>query len=245
MDWEVIFAWIGRAVTVVAPLGLAALWLGRTYMDKWLTNRFQGQLDALKHAQALEMAKLKLMFDAKLHRATKLHEREFEILPKAWDLMGEAGGTIRLMIDKDQKHTDVGKLRPLELSEFLANLPLSPAEKQAIIDAPTAERTNLYIERKLRLQMVEAATKAQEFHNFVAGKGIFIEPSLRKKLMRISEVFESVVNTHSMLVVHGSPPKVDVGALNRQKLESTGKLVEEIGDDISERIWGASKVDEA
>lgn len=46
-----------------------------------------------------------------------------------------------------------------------------------------------------------------------------------------------------MLVIHDGPPKIDVGTLNRHKLESLGKLVDEIGDEISERIWGASKLD--
>lgn len=244
MDWESTFAWIGRATAIATPIGLVSLWLGKTYIDKWLTKRFQGQLDALKHAQALEIAKLKLAFDAKLHRATKLHEREFEVLPKAWNMLGETGGAIQLLVANNQTHTDVSKLDPLSLREFLAPLPLSEAEKQAVIDAPTGERTNLYMERKLRHQMVEASTLAQNFHNFIAGNGVFIEPTLRRKLFKLSEVYDSVVNTHSMLLVHGSPPKIDIGSLNRHKLEATNKLVGEIGDAISDRIWGASKVED-
>ena len=244
MDWDAIFDWIGRATVFAIPIAGVILWFGRTYIDKWLTKRFQGQLDALRHVQALEFAKLKIAFDAKLHRATKLHEREFEILPKAWHMLGEAGGAIQLLINPDQTHTDVDKLDQLALREFLGPIPLSDGEKQAILEAPSGERTNLFIERKLRYQMVEASTLAQNFHNFIAGHGVFIEPTLRKKLLKLSEVYASVVSTHSMLLVHGTPPKVDVGALNRRKLESTTTLISEIGDAISERIWGASRVED-
>lgn len=243
MDWDAIFEWIGRFAVVLTFVGGLGLWFGKTYIDKWLTKRFQGQLDALKHAQALEIAKLRLAFDAKLHRATKLHEREFEILPKAWSMLGETGGAIQLLTDQTQTHTDVDKLDSLALREFLTPLPLSESEKQAIAEAPAGERTNLFIERKLRHQMVAASTLAQNFHNFIAGNGVFIEPGLRRKLLTLSEIFDSVVSTHSMLVIHGSPPKVDVGSLNRQKLKATTKLINEIGDAISERIWGASKIE--
>ena len=243
MDWTAFFAWVGRAAVVATPIGLAFLWFGRTYMDKWLAKRFQGQLDAIKHAQALEFAKHKLSFDAKLHRATKLHEREFEVLPRAWEMLGATGGSIRLLISDDQTHTDVGKLDALALAAFLAPLPISAAEKNAITAAPVAERTDLFIERKLRYQMVDASTLAQNFHNYVATSGVFIEPTLRKKLLTVSSVFESVVRTHSNLVITGGSKAVDIGGLNRQKLEALDKLVGEIGNEISERIWGASKLD--
>jgi len=243
MDWNATFEWIGRVAVVFVFVGGLVVWFGKTYIDKWLTKRFQGQLDAIKHAQALEVAKNKLSFDAKLHRATKLHEREFEILPRSWEMLGAAGGAIRLLISNNQIHTDVSKLEPLSLAEFLGPLPFSDAEKQAIMNAPRAERTDLFIERKLRFQMVDASTLAQDFHNYVAINGVFIEPTLRKKLITVSGVFDSLVGTHSMLVIHDGPPKIDVGTLNRHKLESLGKLVDEIGDEISERIWGASKLD--
>lgn len=243
IDWTAFFAWVGRAAVVVTPIGLAVLWFGRTYIDKWLAKRFQGQLDALKHAQALEFAKHKLSFDAKLHRATQLHEREFDILPKTWEMLGATGGSIRLLISDDQTHTDVGKLDALALASFLDPLPISEAEKNAITAAPAAKRTNLFIERKLRYQMVDASTRAQNFHNYVATNGVFVEPALRKKLLTVSEVFESIVRTHSNLVITGGSNTVDLGRLNRQRLETLDKLVGEIGDEISERIWGASKLD--
>lgn len=244
MNWDTVFEWIGRFAVVLIFVGSFGVWLAKTYIDKWLSKRFQSQLDGLKHLQALEIAKLQLAIDAKLHRATKLHEREFEILPKAWFMLGETGGAIQLLIDPDQTHTDVDKLDPLALREFLGPLPLSDAEKQAISETPVGGRTRLFVERKLRHQMVEASTLAQAFHNYIAGKGVFIEPTLRRKLLKLSEVFDEVVRSHSILVVHGGPPKVDTSALNRGKLKATSTLIHDIGEAISERIWGASRIED-
>lgn len=243
ISWDAFFAWVGRAAAFSAPIGLVLIWLGRTYIDRWLARRFQAQLDAIKHVQAVDFAKQKLAFDAKLHRATKLHEREFEILPRAWEMLGSARGSIGLLIDQGQTHTDVDKLDALALDEFLAPLPISASEKEAIATAPIGMRTDLFIERKLRFQMVDASSQAANFHNYIATHGVFIEPKLRKKLFTVSEVYESVVNTHSMLIVHGSSPRIDVSALNRQKFKALDKVIGQIGDEISERIWGASKLD--
>ena len=60
----------------------AAWWLFQAFGDKWLAARFDKRLEALRHAQQKELEELRFRINALLDRATKLHQREFEVLPE-------------------------------------------------------------------------------------------------------------------------------------------------------------------
>jgi hypothetical protein len=78
-------------VIVVAGGGAAALILGpfRYLADKWLTSKFNQRLEQFKHAQQVEMENLRFKIDSLFDRTTKLHQREFEVVPAAWALLVE------------------------------------------------------------------------------------------------------------------------------------------------------------
>lgn len=144
MDWDAIFAWIGRAATVAAPIGLASIWFGKTYIDKWLSKRFQGQLDALKHAQAQEIERLRAKIAGMLDRAAKLHQHEFAVLPMAWDKLSTALGAVSDVTASFKEGVDPGRMSAMELEAFLAKGPLEDHQKQAIRDADRFEKPRLY-----------------------------------------------------------------------------------------------------
>lgn len=60
--------------------------LGKT----WIENKFAQRLDQLKHQQALELQRLRVEIDSLLSGALKLQDREFQILPEAWQKLDEA-----------------------------------------------------------------------------------------------------------------------------------------------------------
>ncbi len=240
MDWDAVFEWIGKLATIALALAVGLAGIARAYIDKWLDSRFQAKLAALNHSQALEIARFQLAIDTKLNRASKLHDREFEVLPRAWDLLCEAGGAVTLLLDENQTHPDLSKLDDLELNELLSSMPFSEAECDAIRSTPKDAQTQLYAKRKRRYQVVRAGGLAQDFHNYVASYGVFVEPSLRSKLLRFSDILSEVVQTHSQLMPVDDPNAIKVRTLNRQKFEATTALVDEIGDAVSARLWGAS-----
>ncbi|MCA1530882.1 hypothetical protein [Bradyrhizobium yuanmingense] len=76
---------------LVAGGGAAALILGplRYLADKWLTSKFNQRLEQFKHVQQVEMENLRFKIDSMFDRTTKLHQREFDVVPAAWALLVE------------------------------------------------------------------------------------------------------------------------------------------------------------
>ncbi|MND89745.1 hypothetical protein D3C81_1391330 [compost metagenome] len=242
MNWEAIFAWIGRVATVAAPVGLAVLWFGRTYIDKWLTNRFQGQLDVLKHAQAQEVERLRAKIAGMLDRAIKLHQHEFEVLPKTWDLLTSAVGAASRATATFKRFEDVGALPPEELEAFFKKSSLEEYQKQAIRDADRIDKTTLFGTFQQRIELSEANEAAFEFHNYVVQHGIFIEPEIRERLNVASKELRLAVSIWST-IVRGSNDTIGAVEKAQGHVNSAYDLSEEVDKLISERLWSASKLE--
>lgn len=242
MNGEAIFAWIGRVATVAAPIGLFTVWFGRTYVDKWLANRFQGQLDALKHAQAQEIERLRAKIAGMLDRATKLHQHEFEVLPKAWDLLTSAVGAASRATATFKRFEDVGRLSSDELEVFFVKSSLEEHQKQAIRDAPRLDRTSLYGAFQQRIEHGEASEGAFAFHNYVVQHGIFIEPEIRDRLNRASQELRQAVSTWSIIVRGGNETAGTVEKAQAH-VSAAYDLSVEVDKLISERLWNAALLD--
>ena len=53
--------------------------------SKWLENKFDKRLEDHKHKLENEREELKFKINSLLNRVTKIHEKEFEVLPIAWE----------------------------------------------------------------------------------------------------------------------------------------------------------------
>lgn len=242
MDLEAIFAWIGGATAIVTPIAGFGLWLGKTYIDRWLTRRFQGQLDALKHAQAQEIERLRARIAALLDRASKLHQHEFEVLPKAWDLLTSAIGSVASVTATFKEAVDPGAMSPGDLEVLLRNSPLEEHHKQAVRDADRFSKPRMFQDFMDRYQFNAAQTDAQAFHNYVIQYGIFIEPEIREKLTQASSELRIALRTWKQIL---EMPEVKPWPIRetQKHVEKASDLSKQIDALISDRLWSAAKLD--
>jgi hypothetical protein len=63
--------------------------------EKWLDARFAERLEKLKHEQTKEIEGTRRKVPWEFSRISKIHEKEFEVLPKAWLMLQEARGWSR------------------------------------------------------------------------------------------------------------------------------------------------------
>lgn len=237
-----IFEWIGRFALVLTFVGGLGLWFGKTYIDKWLTKRFQGQLDALKHAQAQEIERLRAKIAGMLDRATKLHQHEFEVLPKAWDLMTLAIGSVGAVTARYKEGVDPGAMSPEDLEVLLRDSPLEEHHKQAIRDASRFEKSSVYGDLMDRHQFNAAQRDAQLFHNYVIQHGIFIEPTIREKLTEASAEMRKALRTWKIIFEMPDLKPWPVDEANGHSTKASDLSIE-IDRLISERLWNAAKLD--
>jgi len=89
---RVILEWIG-AIVIGSGVLVSMVYAAFKYLaTKWLDSQFAARLQELKHQHDREIEELRFKIAALLDRTTKLHEREFETLPEAWEKLIEAFG---------------------------------------------------------------------------------------------------------------------------------------------------------
>ncbi|MFN3230273.1 MAG: hypothetical protein ACK41P_10515 [Asticcacaulis sp.] len=243
MDWNSIFEWIGIFTVVLVPVGSFVLWFGKTYIDKWLTKHFQGQLDALKHTQAQEIERLRAKIAGMLDRATKLHQHEFEVLPKAWDLLTSALGSVQRVTARDRTAVNVGAMSQEDLEVLLRDSPLEEHERQSVRDAGSGDK-KMWVLRNLmdRHEFQIAHRDTIVFHNYVLQLGIFIEPEIRWKLREAaSEMKEALTKWKPILEMPEIMPwPIEEANAHVNKANDLSREIEQL---ISDRLWNASRLD--
>src|SRR5258705_7550804 len=125
---ETLFAILGYllvAATGLTGLGVLLLFLFRTAAEKWIGAKFDKQLEAFKHEQQVEIERLKFSISAQLDRATKLHQREFDVLPKAWGKLKDAHGIISELVSRGKTITDLNPMSDPQREDFLEARPLA------------------------------------------------------------------------------------------------------------------------
>src|SRR5947199_1535915 len=92
----------GAAVVIIGPF--------RYLADKWLTSKFDKRLEQFKHEQQVEMENLRFRINSLFDRTTKLHQREFEVVPTAWALLVECKNQVSAFITAFQQYPDLDRM---------------------------------------------------------------------------------------------------------------------------------------
>ena len=116
-----LFAYAGGSVAVAY---LLFVWFGKRIIEHWFSTR----MEAYKNAQAQELEDYKYKINALFNRVTKIHEKEFEVLPKAWELLQTALGQIGHMASPLQTYPDFKWMSELEFEEFTKTTKLKKHE---------------------------------------------------------------------------------------------------------------------
>ena len=194
MDWDAIFEWTGRFTFLAVPMGGMALWFGKTYVDKWLTNRFQGQLDDLKHIQAQEIEKMKANFAEALDRTSKLHAHEFEILPTTWGLLSTAISQVQDALTVYFEVQTVHEIEDRHLATIMKADNYSDEDIEVVLAVQGAARNTAYHEARVRKITRMGTEGYAAYTNYYLSKAILIDPILRQLLTQMSEVMATAVN---------------------------------------------------
>jgi hypothetical protein len=158
---------------------------------KWIENKFSKSLEAYKHAQTKELEELRYKINAQFNRITKIHEKEFELLPEAWLKMQDALGRISEFTSLYQEFPDLNKMSSVALDEFLDKSKLQDYEKQELKKAP--DKLEYYQECIFRYKYVDAHKEFSEFHNFIVRNRIFFSSDLQEKFIKIDDIMWSAI----------------------------------------------------
>ncbi len=172
---------------VVAISYLTFQWLGKA----WIENKFSERLDILRHQQALEVQRLRVEIDSMLSGTLKLQEREFSVLPEAWEKLYEAHLLVSMLVSPLQQYADVDKMSPTQLEEFLSNTDFLKSEITEILNSHN--KGNRYQETIFWSRLNKARKSFGDFQSYVARNGIFLPSELEERFKKISDMLWSAV----------------------------------------------------
>jgi hypothetical protein len=210
-----------------------ALWLFKLFGDQWLSNRFAERLAAFRHEQAKDLEQLKFEINKLLDRSTKLHQQEFEVLPKAWSLLVKAFNTARGVTASVQSYPDIDRMKQSQLDEFLEDCPLGDWQKDELKEV--ADKNKYYQDAIFWHRLSEAKSAAQESAVYLLTNGIFMPPAMKTKFEQIDDLAWDALSEHEFYKSSGILPQ---SMERRDKLAKEGPtLLKSLETDVQRRLW--------
>lgn len=165
-------------------------WLGQ----HWLEQQFQKRLEAIKHQHNKDIEHLKHEIQSLFSRISKIHEKEFEILPKTWFLLHDAYGKAHHAITALREYPDLDRLTTQQLEEALKNCRVSDHDKSAISRLPSGERNEYYLNAMQWVELAEAEKAQVRFHNYLVRNRIFMTRELHELFSAVDQMLYLSLN---------------------------------------------------
>jgi hypothetical protein len=237
-------ALILKLLTVGGGAAVVAYGLFQYLGKSWIEQKFKERLEALKHDQAIEVARLRIQIETMLSGALKLQQFEFEVLPEAWRLLEDAYSLSRWVASAYQQYDNVADLETEPFEEILnRTLPnLSRSLRSELIGRRQRDRQKQY-EKQVKWHKCNRAMKAvTQLDEYISAKGLFLPKSLKEKFREI------VIEIRKALLTVRSSIEYDDYSLVQNandSLSSAEQSYKQIEEAIEERLRSHSGADAA
>lgn len=214
---------------VVYGGGVSAITYGalRWFGKRWFEHHFNQRLEEFRRRQTEILEETRYEIDKRFDRVTKIHEKEFEVLPEAWRLLQNAYGKLISVASPLQSWPNLNRYSEEELEAFLDNSGLHDFQKEELREAD--DKLQYYQEKAYWLRLNEARQDLQKFRDFIRHNNIFISSDL-------SELFSEIESVMIKAEVElGDPPENPW----RDSFDTFQNLKDEMSDrldDLEERV---------
>lgn len=231
------------APTLLSSLGATGLaWLAFQWLGKrWLESQFAERLERFKHVQNEEIERLRFRINALMDRTTKLHQHEFEVLPKVWDLLGNATAIALGFTSRFQRFPDLGSMHEPMFLGFLARLEFEPWQIDELQSSKVGDRDAKYQDMDFWRALGDATNAHAELQNYFHANGIFIQPEIKAKILSMSKMIKAALierqdDKYNQILGEG---RFEKGDFLQRNAESG---LEDIERSVQLRLWEANSI---
>ncbi len=226
-----IFGGVGLAASAVVGAGYGLFkWLG----EKWLSSKFDQQLEDYKHLQIRELESLKLKINSMLDRSVKLNQQEFDVLPKIWQKLNEAHGEVSRFTSPGQFHPDLNRMGVAEREDFIDERGFKDYQKQEILEA--SDKNKKYQETAFWKQLNDTNQAYLDFNNFYIINTIFLTDEMKSKVDDVRDMMFDAMREAQFEKQYGEPRKDRYE--KREILRNEGRSkIDDIGEELRKRLW--------
>ena len=179
--------------------------------EKWVENEFSKDLEAFKSQQQKELDAYKAHRQEQTERlrhllssrVSRIHEKEFEVLPQAWLMLNDLRGAAQHALDLTMKpYPGFRNFSSAQMEEFLKSEPvnwLAEYQKDALRNAGSADKQEKYYMDALQSHNLdEANEKHRRFLNYLVENQIFMTDDLREKFFGAQKALFSAITSYSI-----------------------------------------------
>lgn len=225
-------------VTTAGIGGAIGAWLFKLLGEKWISGFFERRMEAFKHDQARDLEKMRFEMSTLLDRKTKVHQREYEILPEIWSCLVDSWHQTRAFVSPLRMYPDLLTSSDEQAAEILSHTPLAQSQRDAVMAAPRGERHVVYRKNIYFHEKGDANDVWRKGYQVLQRQGIFVEPVLKAKMNELNEMMWEAILEHEGNEEHDIRPR----ERNKSKeLDGRGKeLMKEIEEAIHGRLWDSA-----
>jgi hypothetical protein len=159
----------GGGATAIAYLTFT--FLGKKTVESWFAKKLK---------------KFEYDLNSLFNRVTKIHEMEFEVLPKAWSKMQNALGCISNLVKPVKLYPNLDEINENALEEFIAQSGLREYEKEELRNS--TNKLDYYQKKKFWHNSQETRQALQDFHNYIVDNRIFLSSDLQEQFTKIDNI---------------------------------------------------------
>lgn len=182
---------------VYGGVSIGLFWLvAQKAAERWIDAHFAKRQKEFEHDQAKELQRIKAKLDTVIQGSLKLQEREFKIIPDAWEKIGEAFGSACWLCSPMQSYTSLQQMSEAQLEEFLSKQELLwDTHKQEIRDTPVGSRDKLWQEMDTRMRYNKAQNALAAADSFLKTNSIFLPDDLREQFNKqVHLIWEALIS---------------------------------------------------
>ncbi len=183
--------WVGAVAAVGGSSAAIAYALFRWLGAKWLDQHFNKRLEEMKHEQQIELERLKHEINSLFSRVSKIHEKEFEVLPQAWNLLQQAHGAVFGVASPLKQYPEFSKMSEQQFEEFVGASRLAEYQKTEL--RASTDRLKYYQQKIIWVDLGEARKAQIALNNYLAVNSIFMTEELRQQFKKINQALDSVI----------------------------------------------------
>ncbi len=212
---------------IAVPAGIAtgvALLLIRLFGAKWIESFFSKRMELYR----LEIGTL-------YNRVSKIHEKEFEVLPLAWEKLSETRNEFIALANPIQIFPNSLDLMSIDdFEEFLTHSELDEQQKKRL--RGSQERSKNFRSEVYWMRLGKAKEKLHDLRIFLMRNKIFLSRDLYKLFSRIESTLISADVSLEFPESNETPWHRRSSELYKNLTEELQKTVDELEEAIQKRL---------
>ena len=212
-----IFEFIGKIIAVGGGIAVISYGILKYFGKKWMDTKFDERLERFKRFQNEELEKFRFQINSLFNRITKIHQKEFEVLPILWQKLLNTLGDIDLILGEDLTHPDFNHMKEAEIREILSKKEWGDYYISELIEAN--DKNVKYRESEFWHKFVKAQKSMADFHNYLWYNTIFLSADLYNEFKKLDNlIYESMADIETGKRISSKEHKEK--ALNKIREES-------------------------